>query len=176
MRRVLWVLLLLLGNGLLPASCVVHARRAQTQNTNFYFQTETFRLVPVVVECVSCLSYTSLLLFLVSLFVFRHVSNTVAVKPIYTSVIDCDDFVMCIEFRLQWWVGFYSPLSSLLHPMRGAYWISGGALQKGKKATEPSVQFDNRFLWIAGFSFCIGVVCGACMLVTVIFLYFLLSA
>ena len=48
--------------------------------------------------------------------------------------------------------------------MRGAYWISGGALQKGKKATEPSVQFDNRFLWIAGFSFCIGVVCGACML------------
>ena len=105
MRRVLWVLLLLLGNGLLPASCVVHARCAQTQNTNFYFQTETFRLVPVVVECVSCLSYTSSLLFLVSLFVFRHVSNTVAVKPIYTSVIDCDDFVMSIEFRLQWWVG-----------------------------------------------------------------------
>ena len=53
--------------------------------------------------------------------------------------------------------------------MRGAYWISGGALQKGKKATEPSVQFDNRFLWVAGFSFCIGVICGACMLVTVIF-------
>ena len=47
-------------------------------------------------------------------------------------------------------MGFYSPLSSLLHPMRGAYWISGGALQKGKKATEPSVQFDIlhwRHLW-----------------------------
>ena len=86
-----------------PALCMHAAPKRKTQT--FYFQTETFRLVPVVVECVSCLSYTSLLLFLVSLFVFRHVSNTVAVKPIYTSVIDCDDFVMCIEFRLQWWVG-----------------------------------------------------------------------
>ena len=109
----------------------------------------------------------------------RHVSNTVAVKPNFISVIDCNDFMMSTEFRLQWWVGgfCYSPLGSLLHcPMRGAYWISGGALQKGRKATEPSVQFDNRFLWVAGFSFCIGVICGACMLVTVIFLYFLLSA
>ena len=42
MRRVLWVLLLLLGNGLLPASCVVHARRAQTQNTNFISKLKLF--------------------------------------------------------------------------------------------------------------------------------------
>ena len=56
LRRVLWVLFMLLGNGLLPAHAVVLAHRALTSNTMFYFQTETFQLVPVVVESVSCLS------------------------------------------------------------------------------------------------------------------------
>ena len=167
---------MLFGNGLLPALRAASCTPCVNKTPKFYFQNETSQLVPVVVESVSCLFLLSPFC-LISLFRVVTCFQTVAVKSSYISVIDCNDFMMSTEFRLQWWVGgFVTHLRVACCPMRGAYWISGGALQKGKKATEPLVQFDNRFLWVAGFSFCIGVICGACMLVTVIFLYFLWSA
>ena len=59
---------------------------------------------------------------------------------------------------------------------RGAQWISGGAIQKGCKALASSSSFDCRLIWIAGFSLCTGVVCGACILATFLVIYLLWSA
>ena len=63
-------------------ACVPRCACTLRPNTKLFIsKLKQSRLVPVVVELVSCLVCTSSLMFLVSLFVFRHVSNTVAVKP-----------------------------------------------------------------------------------------------
>ena len=104
LRRVLWVLFMLFGNGLLPALRAASCTPCVNKTPKFYFQNETSQLVPVVVESVSCLFLLSPFC-LISLFRVVTCFQTVAVKSSYISVIDCNDFMMSTEFRLQWWVG-----------------------------------------------------------------------
>jgi len=56
---------------------------------------------------------------------------------------------------------------------RGAQWISGEAIQKGWKALESSTSCDSRLILIAGFSFCTGVICDACILATLLVIFLL---